>query len=115
MKIFQILAILVLCLAVFTSCKEEEKKETPVSTAQQPATNTAETSTEKIELKYNPEHGKEGHRCDLPVGAPLANTDAMQQQQLQSPVRIQPNTPAINPPHGQPGHDCSIPVGAALN
>lgn len=26
MKIFQILAILVLCLAVFTSCKEEEKK-----------------------------------------------------------------------------------------
>ncbi len=114
MKMKLIFGALLFSLAFLTSCKDE-KKETPAQKTTQPAPATANASAEKKELKYNPEHGAEGHRCDLPVGAPLANADAVQQESMQSPVRIKANSPAINPPHGEPGHDCSKPVGSRLD
>lgn len=87
-------------------------------------------------VKLNPEHGQPGHRCDIPVGAPLnsppASTPAVPVQSNSGPVTLQPTkapmpvqtapAPAIsqsgnvklNPEHGQPGHRCEIPVGAPL-
>lgn len=73
-------------------------------------------------IKVNPAHGLPGHRCDLPVGAPLdasaeetPNPSPVSQMPATSvsPIRID-QTPDVNPPHGQPGHDCSVPVGAKL-
>lgn len=75
----------------------------------------------------NPEHGLPGHRCDIPVGAPL-NSPAQPQPAAQpipqqiSPIQVPtaPTTPVAvapgtNPAHGQPGHRCDLPVGASLN
>ena len=75
----------------------------------------------------NPPHGRPGHRCEIPVGAPL-NTPAPVQTQAPAPSLIPQNNmlqapqpqqnmvtaPGMNPPHGQPGHLCEIPVGAPL-
>jgi len=81
----------------------------------------------------NPAHGQPGHRCDIPVGAPLNSAPAQAQTTTaQSGQTVQVNpaqqnvvttttaTPAkvakgMNPAHGQPGHRCDIPVGAPLN
>ena len=76
----------------------------------------------------NPAHGQPGHRCDIPVGAPL-NSPApsaqpanaapqVQMNPVQAPVSAPQQTvtaPGMNPPHGEPGHRCEIPVGAPLN
>ena len=82
----------------------------------------------------NPEHGKPGHRCDIPVGAPLnsppgtppaaapvtgnAATEMLQSQVVApAPVVASPvaeKGQRLNPQHGQPGHDCAVPVGAPL-
>src|SRR5690554_4153752 len=73
----------------------------------------------------NPEHGQPGHRCDIPVGAPLNSTPQSNTptsttptiQQIEAPpTNTNNNTKAgLNPEHGQPGHRCDIPVGAPLN
>ncbi|MCM8569807.1 hypothetical protein NE848_10475 [Gramella jeungdoensis] len=118
MKNLKKLSIIVLSvISVFIySCKEEEKKagveETTTASAEEMKENMAKTS----DLKYNPAHGEEGHRCDLPVGAPLdkASASTTQQDMTTSPVRLNSATPKLNPPHGEPGHDCSKPVGAEL-
>jgi hypothetical protein len=79
-------------------------------------------------VALNPEHGMPGHRCEIPVGAPLnspAATQATQSQPaMQQPAaspsieqQIKPktsNTARLNPAHGEPGHDCNIPVGEPL-
>jgi len=88
----------------------------------------------------NPEHGQPGHRCDIPVGAPLdsppgnnttAPTTTIQPQTAPATVGTNPSimnaptpvtatpstTPSsgkLNPPHGEPGHDCAVAVGAPL-
>ncbi len=54
----------------------------------------------------NPQHGLPGHRCDLPVGAPLTISAG---QKLAAPAQ-----PKTNPQHGMPGHRCDLAVGAAL-
>lgn len=117
--------ILALGLISMTSCKDEEKSEAASTQTEMPASNTSNTTA-----ALNPAHGQPGHRCDMPVGAPLdgapaTNTQAQPQMTTgnTSPVRVNNNatstgntaTPAKNPPHGQPGHDCTIPVGADLN
>lgn len=114
------ISIIALSLTAMVACKEE-KKETeasPVSTEEQTSTNTKTTAA------LNPVHGEPGHRCDLPVGAPLDQAASTNLQQTNSstlnpnvsPVRVNGgDTPSKNPPHGQPGHDCSKPVGADLN
>ena len=83
-------------------------------------------------VTLNPPHGQPGHRCDIPVGAPLnskpaAQPAAPQQQVTQQQIVIDPQQaqqhtgttePGFsgkpNPPHGQPGHRCDIAVGATL-
>ncbi len=100
----------------------------PVSAAL-PATQTV-TSTAtpaKGSGKLNPEHGKPGHRCDIPVGASLdapapknnptvttTQTPLQTPQTTVTPVNT-PTLPGMNPQHGQPGHRCDIAVGAPLN
>ncbi|MCM4159055.1 hypothetical protein FHG64_08680 [Antarcticibacterium flavum] len=116
------LGILAICVMGFTSCKDEEK-----ATATPPQSEVQTNQNPKTTAAVNPAHGQPGHRCDIPVGAPLdqaSGTQAMQQQQqsqtinspTSSPVRVNNSTatPTKNPPHGQPGHDCTIPVGADL-
>lgn len=112
-------ALLAVGVMTFTSCKDEEKTEaTPTQSEVQTNDNPKTTAA------LNPAHGEAGHRCDIPVGAPLdqaASTNNVQQNQATtsgnvSPVRVNgaSNTPTKNPPHGQPGHDCAKPVGADL-
>lgn len=98
-----------------------------------PAATTAPANTPQsagnttANVAVNPQHGQPGHRCDLPVGAPLSSSPkAVKQLQTASQVQIvSPNTPApakpaanntalLNPQHGQPGHRCDIQVGAPL-
>lgn len=107
-------------MGLFASCKDEEK--TP-ETIQVEESNTTNTQAQKM----NPAHGQPGHRCDLPVGAPLpeSGSESMMQQNQQtpsmstSPIRVNQNstnsgTAQKNPPHGEPGHRCDLPVGADL-
>ena len=91
-------------------------------------------TTPSAASSLNPAHGVAGHRCDLPVGAPL-NSASEASAPIQNPPTInvnpgsvQPATlspsaaPApsvsglkINPAHGLPGHRCDIQVGAPLS
>ena len=97
-----------------------------VGSAEPPAFPSAAPAT-------NPAHGLAGHRCDLPVGAPLSSATGVAAP-AQNPPTIKMNpipaqsTPAspsavpassaagikINPAHGMPGHRCDIQVGAPL-
>lgn len=68
----------------------------------------------------NPAHGQPGHRCDIPVGAPLNSPPGKQAATTQTitpaPTTAKTKTaPGMNPPHGDPGHRCDIAVGAPLN
>lgn len=118
------LGIMAVCVMGLTSCKDEEK------TTETPSQNEAEVQTNQnpeTTAAVNPAHGQPGHRCEIPVGAPLdqeageSGTTTQQQQPATSgntsPVRKNNSTatPTKNPPHGQPGHDCSVPVGADLS
>lgn len=113
-------AILSTCFLFLTACKDEQKTDAAPAQTQEESSNTTGTTA-----ALNPAHGQEGHRCDIPVGAPLdqaASGNTTQQQQQTSPANVSPvrmnssstATPTKNPPHGQPGHDCSVPVGADL-
>ncbi len=108
----------------------------------QPQVVTTTTAPVKVAKGMNPPHGQPGHRCDIPVGAPLnsppAKTTATTTNTAQSGTVTQNFTvtpppasnpvPALlstegneatvadgmNPPHGKPGHRCDIAVGAPL-
>lgn len=76
--------------------------------------------------QLNPPHGEPGHRCDIPVGAPLdgsaappadnmpLSVDIPQANPVAAPPPPSNNSGRINPPHGEPGHDCAVPVGSPL-
>lgn len=122
-----ILAASILLLASCSDTKKSENAATGIGTTpinlsspgvQGKPTGSAAAGT-------NPEHGQPGHRCDIPVGAPLS-TPAQAKPTLPTsattPMPLPVSTPAsnttapgMNPPHGQPGHDCAVPVGAPLN
>ncbi len=115
------LALIAVGIVSVTSCKDEKNTEaTPTETNIQTNENQGTTAA------LNPAHGQPGHRCEIPVGAPLDQAPATTLQQQQqtitpvssnsSPVRLNSSTatPLKNPPHGQPGHDCAVPVGADL-
>jgi hypothetical protein len=110
---------------------------TPV-TAPVAAPTTAPTQTAaapvvtKTGAGLNPAHGQPGHRCEIPVGAPLDGKptqpttvnkapQSVVTQPSAQPVVINPTTtpvatgPGLNPEHGKPGHRCDIAVGAPLN
>lgn len=146
-----IISSLVITSLVFVSCKKElePQQNTPTSElvalglakdtaktksviempagSQNVAVNTAPANSGPV----NPAHGAPGHRCDIPVGAPLNSpaakpqaTTAQQGQTTQvtpgqqvvtttvAPAKV---AKGMNPAHGQPGHRCDIPVGAPLN
>ena len=101
------------------------KVATPTNTT---ATNAPIVATAK---GMNPPHGQAGHRCEIPVGAPLNSPAASAQPNSKVATTPQmtvtpttsatatttPTTPTpegMNPPHGQEGHRCDIAVGAAL-
>lgn len=99
-------------------------------------TNTTATNTPIVATAegMNPPHGQAGHRCDIPVGAPLNSPAASAQPNSKvattPQMTVTPTTPTtsasatttpttptpegMNPPHGQEGHRCDIAVGAAL-
>lgn len=103
---------------------------------QQQAQQATQTQTQTAP-GMNPPHGQPGHRCEIPVGAPLNSKPAQNNNQPQatqvvnSKPTAQPvmnvnsnggsttivgasNLPGINPPHGEEGHRCDIAVGAPL-
>jgi len=111
-----------------------------VNPTQQKVVTTTATPV-KVAKGMNPPHGQPGHRCDIPVGAPLnsptAKTTAATPNTAQSGSVSQSFTvtpppsnavPALlstestdnavadglNPAHGKPGHRCDIAVGAPL-
>ena len=99
-------------------------------------------ATTEVAAGMNPAHGQPGHRCDIPVGAPLnsppgqgaGQTSAPAAQpsqggflggdaQAQAPAQQQQmpkqeTAPGMkgkpNPAHGQPGHRCDVSVGQPL-
>jgi hypothetical protein len=95
----------------------------------------------KVAKGMNPSHGQPGHRCDIPVGAPLNSPKASTTATTSAPsqggtfsekITVTPPpansaVPALlstetgnkvaegmNPAHGQPGHRCDIAVGQPL-
>lgn len=116
--------------AVTTNTETTAAPDTPVSNAAPVAAPATSTTTAP---GMNPPHGQPGHRCEIPVGAPLnsqpsnTGTAPMMQQPAQQPAAkpqsfMQPSAaqqtattaPGMNPPHGQPGHRCDVAVGAPL-
>lgn len=128
---------------VLTSCGDTKKE--PVT---EPAPQIEATSNEVTETPVatetvdntsnealNPAHGQPGHRCEIPVGAPLSSAPGAQATNLPNqgapagdnkPFLVNDaakqqmggaksaSSGQINPPHGQPGHDCAVPVGQPL-
>jgi hypothetical protein len=122
-KLFSMLA-LVVSLTLVYSCREDAKKEeadtkTETTTSGAEFGTKTETPATSEAIAKNPAHGQPGHRCDIPVGAPLnsppANTNSASPviNNSGSPV-INGGTAKINPPHGQPGHRCDVKVGDPL-
>ena len=150
----------VLSSVLFVSCKKEEEVK-PVEETQQPAqpfsgeawlkqtvggqnqqpvqqqaVQQSTTTQVQTTAGLNPPHGQPGHRCEIPVGAPLDSKPAQKTQPqttqvvttkpAEQPVmKINSNSgsttitgtstpPGMNPPHGQEGHRCDIAVGAPL-
>lgn len=110
---------------------------------QKMVTTTTVAAPVKVGKGMNPSHGQPGHRCDIPVGAPLnspvattttaattTGTTAQSGTTTKSFTVEQPKnnpvpallstgeTPKVaegmNPAHGQPGHRCDVAVGAPL-
>ncbi|MCV2485938.1 hypothetical protein OD917_13455 [Flavobacterium sp. SH_e] len=112
-----------------------------VQVSQPQVVTTTTTAPVKVAKGMNPPHGQPGHRCDIPVGAPLnspkatatttasntAQSGTVTQNFTVTPPASNP-VPALlstegnevkvadgmNPPHGKPGHRCDIAVGAPL-
>lgn len=140
------IGLLLLAGLALNSCKNEQDTKESTSTAVIPftevgnkmrneaaakvatPTNTTATNTPIVATAkgMNPPHGQAGHRCDIPVGAPLNSPAASAQPNSKvtttPQMTVTPTTPAtttptpegMNPPHGQEGHRCDIAVGAAL-
>lgn len=98
----------------------------PTTSPQNTTTQVQTVAPVTVAKGMNPPHGQPGHRCDIPVGAPLNSPVAVNSttpQVVSSSSQSVPTTTVttvktpkgMNPPHGQPGHRCDIPVGSALN
>lgn len=116
-RIITVLLIL-FSLGVIGSCKEDPKKNestTKTTTNATPNSSEDNSSDSKGEIALNPAHGQPGHRCEIPVGAPLDSSPAKSSDKAQSgsPV-INSGDVKLNPAHGQPGHRCDIKVGDPL-
>lgn len=130
----------------------QQNKQVPVVPQNQEQSSSAvtetpasqDTSEGSTQVRLNPPHGEPGHRCEIPVGAPLNSEPRSSTPQVTTsqPSNSSPNitnnptaptienaqklnssqprntstqnSGKINPPHGQPGHRCDIPVGSPL-
>lgn len=148
------IGLLLLAGLALNSCKNEQETKESTPTAVIPFTevgnqmrneaaakgatpsNTTATNAPIVATAkgMNPPHGQAGHRCDIPVGAPLNSTAAPTQPNSKvtttpqmtvtptttpttstaTPNPATPTPEGMNPPHGQEGHRCDIAVGAAL-
>jgi len=113
---------------LFTACKEDKKENAPASETEVPVetTKTTTPSDNAGDIAVNPPHGQPGHRCEIPVGAPLDTPVKNESNTIQTQTKNNTTSPVIknsnsddsnakvNPPHGEPGHRCEIPVGAPL-
>lgn len=125
---------------LFVSCQDKDKKDTATEEAQAPTEMTLEQKKQQLNMAapssapanvaanggINPPHGQPGHRCDIPVGAPLdgsGNGKSMTITPTPAPTpppAPQPvNTTTLasgtpNPAHGEPGHRCDVKVGDPL-
>lgn len=124
----------VVTVPLFMACKDEkaaaqeatpQPQELTLEQKKQMLQNAApaNTATTSGTIAMNPAHGQPGHRCDIPVGAPLnsatgaSNNTPVQTIDLNKEKTVpMPSSAAngINPPHGQPGHRCDIKVGDPL-
>lgn len=110
----------------FTEVGNQMKSQQQTTTANAKVTETTNTGT-----GLNPAHGQPGHRCELPVGAPLNSAPAPSKTTaptattavtttaptVTNPPVANTTTPTpegMNPPHGQTNHRCDIAVGAPL-
>ncbi|MBT8276828.1 MAG: hypothetical protein KJO39_11830 [Bacteroidia bacterium] len=109
---------LIFSFTLVSSCREDAKKEetqTETTSTKTPVETKAKTPATNEAIAKNPAHGQPGHRCDIPVGAPL-NSPATNTNSG-SPVNNSSSNNAtgkVNPPHGQPGHRCDVKVGDPL-
>ena len=104
-------------LVLVTSCKENTTETKADTTVEKSATEVkASTPAVADSLAMNPAHGQPGHRCDIPVGAPLnsASKKLNTNTNDKSSPLLNAGPGKANPAHGQPGHRCDIPVGAPL-
>ncbi|MBP9847887.1 MAG: hypothetical protein ACOVMS_06270 [Flavobacterium sp.] len=110
----------------------QAQQQTMQQTAQPSTPSPAQTSP-----GMNPPHGQPGHKCEIPVGAPL-NSKPIANKQPQTTTNVvnkksedkpvmnvnskngtativgTTTLPGMNPPHGQEGHRCDVAVGAPL-
>ena len=157
----KIILLSMLGLMLFISCKKEEEVKTVEETQQpaqpfsgeawlkqrvgnqgqqaQPMQQQGQQTSAQTQTApgMNPPHGQPGHRCEIPVGAPLNSKPAQQSQPQKVTPTVTPKPveqpvmnvnsksgsttivgsttpPGMNPPHGQEGHRCDIAVGAPL-
>lgn len=131
-KIKSILALIFISTALLTSCKDNAQvtevetnipQEATLEQKKQALENvvpTSNTGSSNSNVAMNPAHGQPGHRCDIPVGAPLnggGGANAMPAKMDMNKTNTAPTTTSgkgINPAHGQPGHRCDIQVGDPL-
>ncbi|MBB4118570.1 hypothetical protein GGR32_000850 [Mesonia hippocampi] len=139
----KILPLFCVCGLLWIGCADE-KKSTPAEASDTQTTKQVDKKTEttpaaKASPKTNPPHGEPGHRCGIPVGAPLdgsatqsgnnanllnkdlygntgnttqkANTTVQPRAKQQTAEGMQGKP---NPPHGQAGHRCDVKVGEPL-
>ncbi len=137
MKTIVIIGGIVLAGATVIAVVQNDRKKDTAPEIHQPAdtqaTPTAVPATPSAAPTINPAHGLAGHRCDLPVGAPLTSASGAAVPVKSPPVINMNPTPAqpgssapsaapapsaagvkVNPAHGLPGHRCDIQVGAPL-
>ncbi len=94
-----------------TATRQTAPASTGISVAEA-AKQLAATQQAATPKGMNPPHGQPGHRCDIPVGAPLNSKPATPNAATVNNIVV---AKGKNPPHGQPGHLCELPVGADLD
>ena len=105
----------------------------PVQMSQPVQPQPQQPTSQKVAPGMNPAHGQPGHRCEIPVGAPLnsapaagtkpaptlssgpiQNNPAVATPSILNPASSSTVKAGMNPEHGQPGHRCDIAVGQPL-
>lgn len=129
MRTIIIVGGIILAGATIIAVVQNDRKKDASPEVQQSQGGPVNTVPDTDAPTLNPAHGLAGHRCDLPVGAPLTggagttapiqaspniNINQAPQQVPQQPASAAPSGLKINPAHGQPGHRCDLQVGAPL-